>query len=111
MDRGDTSSLVATAVRILYFADIRFPLERANGIQTMETCHALAVRGHDVSLVVRPDTHTPARDPFEYYGVARTSRLIGRTGAGRRTADRETHRLSRVCGRPRGRFLTCRHRR
>ena len=76
MDRGDTSSLVATAVRILYFADIRFPLERANGIQTMETCHALAVRGHDVSLVVRPDTHTPARDPFEYYGVARTSRLI-----------------------------------
>ena len=24
-------------MRILYFADIRFPLERANGIQTMET--------------------------------------------------------------------------
>ena len=31
---------------LLYFADIRFPLERANGIQTMQTCHALAGRGH-----------------------------------------------------------------
>ena len=28
----------SVGVRILYFADIRFPLERANGIQTMETC-------------------------------------------------------------------------
>jgi glycosyltransferase involved in cell wall biosynthesis len=56
-------------VRILYFADIRFPLERANGIQTMETCHALAKRGHHVSLVVRPDTHSPSRDPLQYYGL------------------------------------------
>jgi glycosyltransferase involved in cell wall biosynthesis len=63
-------------VRVLYFADIRFPLERANGIQTMETCHALARRGHHVRLVVRPDTHTPARDPFEYYGVAAHPRLV-----------------------------------
>jgi glycosyltransferase involved in cell wall biosynthesis len=62
-------------VRILYFADIRFPLERANGIQTMETCHALAARGHDVDLIVRPDTDTPARDPFEYYGLERTPQL------------------------------------
>jgi glycosyltransferase involved in cell wall biosynthesis len=62
-------------VRILYFADIRFPLERANGIQTMETCHALASRGHEVGLVVRPDTHSPPRDPFEYYGLSRTPRL------------------------------------
>jgi glycosyltransferase involved in cell wall biosynthesis len=63
-------------VRILYFADIRFPLERANGIQTMETCHALASRGHEVRLVVRPDTHAPPRDPFAYYGLTRLSRLI-----------------------------------
>ena len=56
-------------MRILYLADIRFPLERANGIQTMETCHALARRGHDVDLIVRPDTHKPQRNPFEYYGV------------------------------------------
>ena len=62
-------------MRILYFADIRFPLERANGIQSMETCHALAARGHDVRLVVRPDTRKPARDPFEYYGLPTVARL------------------------------------
>ena len=33
-------------VNVLYFADTRFPIERANGVQTMETCHALAQRGH-----------------------------------------------------------------
>ena len=58
-------------MRILYLADIRFPLERANGIQTMETCHALAARGHNVSLAVRPDSHQPARDPFAFYGLSR----------------------------------------
>lgn len=62
-------------MNILYFADIRFPLERANGIQTMETCYALAERGHDVTLAVRPDTRSPARDPFEYYGLAKDRRL------------------------------------
>lgn len=62
-------------MRILYFADIRFPLERANGIQTMATCHALAGRGHRVDLVVRRDTHDPARDPFGYYGLARLPEL------------------------------------
>ena len=60
---------------ILYLSDIRFPLERANGVHTMETCAALAERGHDVHLLVRPDTTTPARDPFTYYGIAPTRRL------------------------------------
>ncbi len=62
-------------MRITYFADVRFPLERANGIQTMETCYALAKRGHDVDLIVRADTHAPARDPFEYYGLPPEPRL------------------------------------
>jgi glycosyltransferase involved in cell wall biosynthesis len=62
-------------VRILYYADIRLPLERANGIQTMETCHALALSGHEVTLIVRPDTHAPRRDPYEYYGLPRTAGL------------------------------------
>ena len=35
---------------VLIPADVRFPLERANGIQTVETCHALAVRGHIVRM-------------------------------------------------------------
>jgi glycosyltransferase involved in cell wall biosynthesis len=63
------------SLRILYLADIRFPLERANGIQTMETCYALAERGHRVELVVRPDTQTPARNAFEYYGLPPLDRL------------------------------------
>jgi glycosyltransferase involved in cell wall biosynthesis len=57
-------------VRILYLADVRFPIERANGIQTIETCYALAERGHDVQLLVRPDTATPPRDPFAFYDLA-----------------------------------------
>ncbi len=54
---------------ILSFADTRFPIERANGIQTMHTCHALAARGHALTLIVRPDTTVPARDPFAFYGL------------------------------------------
>jgi glycosyltransferase involved in cell wall biosynthesis len=63
-------------VHITYFADIRLPLERANGIQTIETCHALAERGHDVALIARPDTQKPRRDPYEYYGLPRSARLL-----------------------------------
>jgi hypothetical protein len=62
-------------VRILYLADIRFPLERANGIQSMATCHALAARGHDVTMIVRPDTHAPPLDPFVFYGLPKIERL------------------------------------
>lgn len=60
---------------ILYPSDIRLPLERANGIQTMETCAALAARGHDVHLLVRPDTHVPPREPLAYYGLPPAPRL------------------------------------
>lgn len=62
-------------MRLLYFADIRLPLERANGIQSMETCRALAERGHDVTLVARPDTASPSRDPYAYYGMTRHERF------------------------------------
>lgn len=60
---------------ILCVADVRFPLERANGIQTIETCAALARSGHQVRLIVRPDTAVPARDPFAYYGLSPDRRL------------------------------------
>ena len=62
-------------MRILYLADIRFPIERANGIQTMETAYALASLGHDVELGVRPDTQSPPRDPFQFYALPRADRL------------------------------------
>ncbi len=67
--------MTSRRLSILYLADVRFPLERANGIQTMETCCALAARGHGVELVVRPDTQSPARDPFDYYGLPRSEGL------------------------------------
>ena len=41
----------------------------------MATCHALAERGHDITLVVRPDSAPEARDPFAFYGLAATPRL------------------------------------
>jgi glycosyltransferase involved in cell wall biosynthesis len=62
-------------MRILYLADVRFPLERANGIQSMETCHALARRSHDVQMIVRPDTERPPRDPYVFYGLPRIAGL------------------------------------
>ncbi len=55
---------------LLYLADIRLPLERANGLQTVSTCHALAARGHRVTLLVRPDTAAGTRDPLSFYGLA-----------------------------------------
>jgi glycosyltransferase involved in cell wall biosynthesis len=93
-------------VRILYLADIRFPLERANGIQSMETCHALASRGHDVTLIVRPDSHVPGRDPYEFYGLPRIQALhIGVapiTGpATARRAGYLTFTIGRAAGRAR----------
>ena len=60
---------------VQHFADTRFPIERANGVQTMATCHALAMRGHDVTLIVRPDTAPVPRDPFAFYDWPPIDRL------------------------------------
>lgn len=62
-------------MNIFSFADTRFPIERANGVQTMQTCHALASRGHVVTLLVRPDSQTPARDVYTFYGLSPVSGL------------------------------------
>ena len=81
-------------MRVLCFADTRFPIERANGLQTMATCHALAGRGHDVTLVVRPDTQSPARDPFEFYGLPPIDKLWVKTvAAGAGTGTRRARFL------------------
>jgi glycosyltransferase involved in cell wall biosynthesis len=62
-------------VNILSLADTRFPIERANGVQTMATCVAMATRGHSVTLLVRPDSQSPPRDPFAFYGWPTTPSL------------------------------------
>jgi glycosyltransferase involved in cell wall biosynthesis len=80
---------------VLYLADIRLPLERANGIQTMETCHALARRGHDVRLLVRPDTTSPARDPFAFYDLPPLANFtIARVGVRGPAPFRRVHYLT-----------------
>lgn len=61
---------------ILSLADTRFPIERANGVQTMATCRAMAARGHHVTLLVRPDPAVPPRDPFQFYGVTPVPTLM-----------------------------------
>lgn len=91
-------------MRIAYFADVRFPLERANGIQTMETCYALAGRGHAVDLIVRPDTQAPGRDPFVFYGLAPDARLrIERAPVAGPSAARRLGYLAFALGRSAGR--------
>jgi glycosyltransferase involved in cell wall biosynthesis len=62
-------------MRILYLADIRFPMERANGIQTIETAHALARRGVEVDLVVRRTDGRSDEACLEFFGLPPHSRL------------------------------------
>ena len=76
---------------VLCFADTRFPIERANGLQTMATCQALASQGHDVTLIVRPDSAAVARDPFAFYDLPRAKRLQIETIA--RSAGRRASRI------------------
>ena len=60
----------------------------------METCYALAKRGHSVDLIVRPDTHD-ARARSLYLLRTDTGFATTRgTRTGRRTCDRETTWLS-----------------
>ena len=47
----------------------------------MATCHALASRGHQVTLVVRPDSAAQQRDPFAFYGLTPIETLRFRTVA------------------------------
>jgi glycosyltransferase involved in cell wall biosynthesis len=62
-------------MKTLYLADIRFPMERANGIQTIETAHALARRGVEVDLVVRRTDGRSAEACLEFFGLAPQSGL------------------------------------
>ena len=60
--------------RLLYFSRIDFPNRKANSIQSMNTCHALAGQGWDVLLVVRRLLQS-RRDCFAFYGLPDQPRL------------------------------------
>lgn len=74
-------------MKLIYLADIRFPMERANGIQTIETCHALARRGVEVELVIRRSDARSDEACLAYFGLEphpklelRRVRAAGRLG-------------------------------
>jgi glycosyltransferase involved in cell wall biosynthesis len=62
-------------MKILYLADIRFPMERANGIQTIETAHALARLRVDVDLVVRRTDERSDEACLAFFGLDPHPRL------------------------------------
>ena len=55
---------------ILIPADIRFPLERANGVQIVKTAAALARRGSRVRLLVRRSDARPTAVALALYGLS-----------------------------------------
>jgi hypothetical protein len=54
---------------IMVLADIRFPLERANGVQIVKTAAALARAGSRVRLVVRRSDPRPTPEVLALFGV------------------------------------------
>jgi len=54
---------------IMILADIRFPLERANGVQIVKTAAALARAGSLVCLVVRRSDPRPTPEVLALFGV------------------------------------------
>jgi len=54
---------------IVILADIRFPLERANGVQILKTAAALARGGSRVRLVVRRSDPRPTADVLALFGL------------------------------------------
>jgi glycosyltransferase involved in cell wall biosynthesis len=59
-------------------ADIRFPLERANGVQIVKTAAALARSGARATLIVRKSDERPTAEILEGYGLPPTPGLTVR---------------------------------
>src|SRR3989338_10217925 len=55
-------------MRLIYIANIRFPTEKAHGIQIMSMCEAFAKNGAEVELVISRRSKIK-EDPFSYYGI------------------------------------------
>lgn len=61
-------------MKICYIANVRFPTEKAHGIQIMKMCEAFALHGHDVELIVSKRRNPITQDPFEYYAIDSVAR-------------------------------------
>jgi len=56
-------------INLIYPANIRFPMERANAIQIVHTCYALASKGVKVYLLVRKMDNRTTEECLELYGL------------------------------------------
>lgn len=75
-------------------ADIRFPLERANGVQIVKTAAALARAGHRTTLLVRQSDPRETPAILALYGVSDNERLsVRRLGVGHRAGSFALPRL------------------
>jgi hypothetical protein len=54
-------------IRLIYITDIRFPMERANAIQTINTCHSIAKKEIEVHLLVRKMDNRTDTECLNYY--------------------------------------------
>lgn len=68
-------SVAAQEECVILAADIRFPLERANGVQIVKTAHALARQGAHTTLLVRNSDPRPSDEILSLYGLEPTPRL------------------------------------
>ena len=66
-------------MKIIYLADIRLPTEKAHGLQIMKTCESLAQRGEEVTLLVPNRANKISSDPFAFYQVRPTFRVMRTT--------------------------------
>ena len=66
---------MSPGLSVLIPADIRFPLERANGVQIVKTAAALARAGTETTLLVRRSDERPTAEILALYGVEPDPRL------------------------------------
>ena len=75
-------------------ADIRFPLERANGVQIVKTAAALARAGHATTLVVRESDPRETPEILALFGLGPDARLsVRRLAVGHRAGRYALPRL------------------
>ncbi len=63
-------------MKIAYVATIRFPTEKAHGIQIAKMCEAFAFLGNEVSLFIPTRKNIIKEDPFLYYGIRKNFSII-----------------------------------
>src|SRR5450432_305799 len=66
-------------MKFLYLANIRFPTEKAHGLQIAQMCEAFAQAGAELTLLVARRANSPEMDlitdPWAYYGVQHNFRI------------------------------------